>query len=110
MIDWARVRELHDEIGEDGFSAVLDMFLAEVGSVVDRLQDDPNPDRLAMDLHFLKGSVLNLGFTQVASLCHEGEGLAAGGQAAIVDIPEVVRAYDLARQVFLSELPHRLRS
>ena len=33
MIDWKRVRELRDEIGEEDFSEVVDLFLEEVEEV-----------------------------------------------------------------------------
>jgi HPt (histidine-containing phosphotransfer) domain-containing protein len=108
MIDWVRVRDLHDEIGSDGFAEVVDLFLAETGQVVSRLRD--NPDQLALEdeLHFLKGGVLNLGFTQVAALCQTGESVAAKGQALHVDVTEIIQAYELAQASFLAELPIQL--
>jgi len=108
MIDWARVCDLHDEIGDDGFAEVLGLFLTETGQVVAHLRDNPDQHRLEDDLHFLKGGVLNLGFTQVASLCQQGEGMAAKGMAMQVDIKGIVQAYEQARISFLSEFATRL--
>ena len=38
MIDWARVRELKDEVGADAFDEVVELFLEEVEEVIVRLQ------------------------------------------------------------------------
>ena len=108
MIDWQRVRDLHDEIGSDGFAEVVDLFLAATGHVVSRLHDNPDQSGLENDLHFLKGGVLNLGFTQVAALCQHGESVAAKGQALDVDIAEIIQAYEIAQASFLAELPGQL--
>ena len=70
MIDWDRVDELRHEVGEEDFEEVADMFFEEVEEVLATLG---NTDTLARDLHYLKGSALNLGFTQLATLCREGE-------------------------------------
>jgi histidine phosphotransfer protein HptB len=108
MIDWARVSELQDEIGRDGFSAVLELFLEETGRCVERLREAPDPDQLAMNLHSLRGGLVNLGFTEVSSLCEQGEVMATMGQPERVDTTSIVQAYDNARQTFLTELGQRL--
>lgn len=71
MIDWLRMSELREEIGQDGFDEVVDVFLEEAEEVVARLLQAPFPTH--EDLHFLKGSALNLGFVAVAQLCQDGE-------------------------------------
>lgn len=108
MIDWARVQELHDEIGDDGFAEVVALFLAETGQVVSRLRVHSEKIMLEDDLHFLKGGVLNLGFTQVSALCQQGEGMAAKGLSCHVDVAEIIQAYEAAQTIFLAELPMRL--
>ncbi|QLQ20348.1 MAG: Hpt domain-containing protein [Exiguobacterium profundum] len=82
MIDWLRMSELRDEIGQDGFDEVVDVFLEEADEVLARLIQDPLPTQ--EDLHFLKGSALNLGFVAVAQLCQEGERLLAAGDDLIL--------------------------
>ncbi len=77
MISWERVRELRDEIGEDDFCEVVDLFLEEVEEVLARLRAEPNPASYEADLHFLKGSALNLGFQALGALCRDGEVRAA---------------------------------
>ncbi|QYZ69158.1 Hpt domain-containing protein [Neotabrizicola shimadae] len=96
MIDWLRMAELRDEIGQDGFDEVVDVFLEEAGEVVIRLDRGPTLE----DLHFLKGSALNLGFVAVAQLCQEGERLlAAGGRP---DPQPIAAAFRAAREAVLT--------
>ena len=109
MIDWKRVRELRDEIGEEDFSEVVDLFLEEVEEVVERL-DGTTPDLggLEQDLHFLKGSAMSFGFVDFSGLCQDGERKSAAGQAADVDIKQVVSGYYQAKDRFLAEMPTNL--
>ncbi|WP_074220524.1 Hpt domain-containing protein [Rhodovulum sp. ES.010] len=69
MIDWTRVDELRDEVGEDAFDEVLDLFLEEVDEVMERLGDAPDPACLPADLHFVRGSALNLGLKEFCAIC-----------------------------------------
>lgn len=39
MIDWARIIELHDEIGADDFNEVVELFLSEVEERIDAAQN-----------------------------------------------------------------------
>jgi len=103
MIDWARARRLRDEVGSDDFGDVVELFLEEVDAVVGRLRAGADPARLESDLHFLKGSALNLGFAAFGALCHAGEQQAAAGEAAAVDVAGLVAVYDRSRAAFLAE-------
>lgn len=100
MIDWPRVRELKEEIGPDGFDEVIEIFLEEVEEVIDRLKSGQR-DQLEQDLHFLKGSALNLGFADFSTLCQDGEKRSADGQAATVDVPQILASYDTSKTAFL---------
>lgn len=102
MIDWDRVRGLHAEVGPEDFREVVALFLEEVGEVIERLRGAPDPERLETDLHFLKGSALNLGFSELGALCREGELLAARGRAGEVDLPELIACYEISRETFLA--------
>ena len=73
MIDWTRVEELKQEVGEDDFSEVVDLFLEEVEETITRLKQTPDLSQLEEDMHFLKGSALNLGFEQFSTLCQAGD-------------------------------------
>ncbi|MDP3961664.1 MAG: Hpt domain-containing protein [Pseudorhodobacter sp.] len=104
MIDWERVADLRSEIGDDGFVEVIALFLEETDEVIARLSARPDPARVERDLHFLKGSALNLGFRALADLCQDGERRAAAGEAALVDVAAVVRAYHASKAAFQSGL------
>jgi len=101
MIDWTRVRELKDEIGEEDFAEVAEMFIAEVDEVIDRLKTAPDPGSYEADLHFVKSSALNLGFADLAALCQTGERQSAAGDAAAVDLAPVFASYDASKAAFL---------
>lgn len=104
MIDWNRVQELRDEIGNDGFAEVADMFLEEADQAVRALGSGPPPDEIEGQLHFLKGSALNLGLAELAAVCQEGERLAAAGKGAEVDTARVVDIYQTSRAQLLGGL------
>ena len=77
MIDWERVAELRSEIGAEGFAEVVELFLDEVEAMV--MAMGKTPGKLEDELHFLKGSALNLGFRTFSAQCQKGETLAASG-------------------------------
>ncbi|MEC9196419.1 MAG: Hpt domain-containing protein [Pseudomonadota bacterium] len=101
MIDWNRINELRDEIGEEDFADVAQMFLVEVDAAIEQLRTAPELDSLAEDLHFLKGSAINLGFSAFAELCASGEYTARESDPSEVDVVEVVKCYDKSRVLFI---------
>ena len=100
MIDWKRVADLRDEIGAEDFEEVVPIFLEEVSGVIDALRAGPDLSRLEEDLHFLKGSALNLGFEAFSTICSAGEKAAAAGMAASVDVTEVLACFDASKTTF----------
>jgi HPt (histidine-containing phosphotransfer) domain-containing protein len=104
MIDWARVQTLREEVGDDSFAEVVALFLDEVDEVADRFRTNPDVTQLERDLHFLKGSALNLGFARLGELCQTGERMAAEGHAVAVDLAEILAVYAESRQVFAQAL------
>ena len=100
MIDWQRVSELRDEIGAEDFEEVVPLFLEEVAGVIDAFRTGPDPAQLETDLHFLKGSALNLGFDAFSSLCSAGEKQAASGAAGSVDVTAIVDCFDTSKIAF----------
>ncbi|OIQ33160.1 MAG: histidine kinase [Alphaproteobacteria bacterium MedPE-SWcel] len=103
MINWPHVRELKQEVGEDGFEEVIELFLEEVEEVIDKLATDDR-SQLAQDLHFLKGSALNLGFQDFSTRCLEGERLAADGKSGDVDLDGIVTCYNQSKEMFLADV------
>ena len=104
MIDWERVDELRDEVGAEDFGEVVDIFLEEVDEVIDRLRQSTDPASYEADMHFLKGSALNLGFSALATLCSDGERQAATGDSEGVDVGAVIDSYGASKAEFLSHL------
>lgn len=100
MINWDRVNELRDEVGVKDFREVLSMFLEEVEDTMVRMIAAPNTATLEEDMHFLKGSALNLGFAKFGDLCQAGERAAAAGQGDSVCLNEVYEAYAASKSVF----------
>lgn len=108
MIDWARVTELRDEIGDEDFAEVVDLFLDEVGEGVERLRPSLDAGALESELHFLKGSALNLGFMDFSKLCEAGEKSAAAGQTEGIDLGAICDSFAKSKSTFEAELRTRL--
>lgn len=103
MIDWLRVEDLKREIGIGDFGEVMALFLEEADEVVARLPKSITAKSLESDLHFLKGSALNIGFTDLAQICQVGERKAAAGNTDIA-VDQVQQVYANSRATFLDKL------
>lgn len=86
LVNRERLSALRDEIGEDGFEEVLEMFLRESEEVVARLSAQAEGTMSEADLHFLKGSALTLGFDDLADLCRQSEIGAVVAPDALQDV------------------------
>ena len=105
MIDWSQVAELREGVGEDGFEEVVEIFFTEVEERLLSLQADLPNKQLEELLHFLKGSALNLGLSEFAGLCREGEKAAACGDGASIDLMAIHEAFDRGKAAFEEGLP-----
>ncbi len=104
MIDWNRLDELRAEIGADGFVEVADMFLDEAEGAVQALVAGLPDSEVEGQLHFLKGSALNLGLSDLATICQEGERKAAAGNATQIDMGQVAAVWRASRAGLLGGL------
>ena len=104
MINWPRVKELRHEVGAEDFDEVVELFLEEVEGVIGRLRSGDR-SALEQDLHFLKGSAMNLGFDAFSTLCLTGERQSANGAANSVDLNAVIASFEQSKATFLTELP-----
>lgn len=104
MIDWKRVTQLQDEIGETDFGEIVTLFLEEVDEVVARLGQGFEPAALAADLHFLKGSALNLGFRRFAAACQKGESAERSADTDPALVAQVIATYETSRAAFLERV------
>ena len=100
MISWERVNELRDEVGQEDFLEVVEIFLEEVDEVVARLRSAPDPATYEDDLHFLNGSAMNLGFAALSEVCRSGEKKAAENDASSVDVAAVLSIYEQSKSQF----------
>lgn len=107
MIDWARVIELRDEIGHEDFADVTEIFLEEMEEGIVALQTGLVGSTVEEQLHFLKGSALNIGFSEFAEKCAAGEDRAARGVHDQVDLEGIIHAYQSSRTEFLENMQSR---
>ena len=96
MIDWDRISELQDEVGEEDFAEVLEMFFAEVDETLDGL-GTASGDALMGGLHFLKGAALNIGMARVSALCQSAEATLKAGGNAPVDLAAIRDALEASQ-------------
>lgn len=105
LINWDKISELRDEVGAEDFDEVVELFLEEVEETIAQLGAEGRS--VEHDLHFLKGSALNLGFVRFSDLCRAGEAAAAAGDGVNVDIGAVAGCYDMSKDQFLDALPQQ---
>lgn len=105
MIDWGRVVQLRDEVGAAEFGPLLELFLDEVETVVMQLRV-ADPAKLADDLHFIRGSAINLGFSGLAALCQETETALARSIVQAGRIDSLRGCYARSKQIFMRDLAH----
>lgn len=103
MIDWNRAAELREEVGAEDFAEVIELFLDECDDAIQNLAQAVSASDVESQLHFLKGSALNIGFSDFAALCQSGEACAALGQVDSIDLDQITQAYWAARQAFLAQ-------
>lgn len=100
MINWERVNDLRREVGDEDFAEVVTIFLDEAETVLARMADAEGAESIREDLHFLKGSALNLGFRALAALCEDmGVGSRSTSDRRVADLR---RIYDRSKTEFLA--------
>ncbi len=108
MINWARIDELYEDFGADGFTDIAEVFVAEVAESLDRLSAAQDPESLHAEFHFLKGAALNLGFDDMSRLCAEAEERAARNQSCTTQTAQILEQMPATCEVFLKQWPARL--
>jgi HPt (histidine-containing phosphotransfer) domain-containing protein len=104
MIDWNQVEILRNDVGPDAFGEIIDLFLDEVETTVAKLVENPKVDELEDDMHFLKGSALNLGFQQFSVMCQTGETMSADGRGGDVNLPAIIDCFYSSKTAFMMEV------
>lgn len=103
MIDWERVRELREDVGDSEFRPILELFLDEIETIVFRLVGN-RAAQMPDDFHFLTGCARNLGFRGFGDLCEELEGLAQQNRLTRQRIEAALDVYSASKQAFVSGL------
>ena len=96
MVNWDRITELQEEVGEEDLAEVLALFCEEVEEALGALST-ADAGTLKSQLHFLKGSALNIGLDQVSTLCREAEQSLAGDPQSVIAVEAIRTAYENAR-------------
>ena len=111
MIDWDRISEMHADFGAEDFDEIVTLFLEEVETSLSALASDAqSPQRTEAHMHALKGSALNMGFSQLAGLAAKGEKQAAEGSADIVSPSDIQTCFEQSKKVFLDGLATRFQT
>ncbi|MDJ0640422.1 MAG: Hpt domain-containing protein [Paracoccaceae bacterium] len=100
VLDMSRIAELKEEVGEDDFAEVVALFCEEVEEVLSELDTTPQ-ETIAGKIHFLKGSVQNIGLAEVAKLCLEEEARLKSDPNARPDAARLRTAYQSSKDQLL---------
>lgn len=106
MIDWARVRQLRNDVGAGEFLPLVTLFLDEIEARLDRL--DPASGQLSQDVQALRRSALNLGFMRLAALCLSAEISLRNGRPELIRPDELSSSFGAARQALRREMSEQL--
>ena len=101
MINTNRIDELREEVGPDDLNEVIELFCEEMEETLSTLDQTALQD-LPAQLHFLKGSALNLGLDRVSDLCRAEELRLKSDPTVAPDISAIRQAYSDARQILSS--------
>ncbi|MDD7970245.1 Hpt domain-containing protein [Roseinatronobacter alkalisoli] len=99
VIDWTRVQELYEEIGEDAFEEVLSLFVEEVDEALERLHAADTSAASMSEFHFLKGAALNLGLSEMAEVCSRGEKMSNDAAPTEAEAASVLTGFPSAIRV-----------
>lgn len=102
MINTNRINELKDEVGEDDMEEVIALFCEEVEEVLETLHTT-SPSNMAAQLHFLKGSALNIGLEAVSDLCRQEELNLRNDPTHATDVAALKTTYEQSKQALFSQ-------
>ena len=100
MIDWIRIDELRDEVGQDDFGDIVGVFFEEVQEALENLRRADTVVTLLGQLHFLQGSVLNLGFSNFAAICRNEENSLQKDLSHKVETDKIYGVFSSSKQQF----------
>jgi histidine phosphotransfer protein HptB len=93
MIDTGRIDQLREEVGTEDLAEVVALFCEEVEEVLAMLDQVATVEQL----HFLKGSALNIGLSEVSAICLAEEERLRDDPQARPRVEDIRAAYFTAR-------------
>ena len=102
MISWDRVNELKNEVGEEDFAEVVEIFLEEMDEAMTDLQGGNPAEGLGSAMHFIKGAAMNLGFDELGAICQKYETFAGEGKQDQIDSDRVIACYLRSKEEFVN--------
>lgn len=103
MIDWQHIKELEADLGADAFPDLVVVFLDEISEAVQAIEPPATPSEAQM--HFLKGTALTLGFTDLGNRASDAETTLRNDPNAKLDLDELQSAYQSELAEFKARMP-----
>jgi len=100
-----RLEELRSEVGMEVLASLIEMFLADAVSRIEKLHRElaaQDAQGVHETAHALKGSCLNLGVNELASLCSHIEDLGESGRLS--EVPDVLARVEVEFESVRAEL------
>lgn len=108
MIDWERVREVQEQVGEAEFHTMLKLTFDEIELICARLALD-GPREMEADFRFLKDRARANGFGQFAHLCESSEGLVTSGRWTEVRLGHLLDCYAVSKSALAQGVADRAK-
>lgn len=105
MIDWTRVQQMHQDLGQVEFSNLTELMLDELRPIVEKLRAQPSHPVWESDLHQLKRSAMTLGFRDLAEKCRAVERAMMSKPQGDPEWSPVLDCFDRSVALFDVELP-----
>ncbi|MBT0957679.1 Hpt domain-containing protein [Alphaproteobacteria bacterium KMM 3653] len=108
MADWDQLKDLQEMLGTEDCLVLVDMFEAEAKPVLGQFHKGDTLNSPDQDLHFIKGSALNLGLNKLADACAELENTVATGAKVNADslksiAAQAIRSVQEARELLAGQ-------
>lgn len=96
MIDWAQVRALQSDVGDEIFDEVVKIFDIETRGLLGALEGSKTDAERSKIAHGIRGSAVNFGMSDVVEAAKQIEDVA--------NVATLRQAYDSTIDVFLANL------
>ena len=106
MIDNNRLEELRDEVGEDDLAEIVGLFCDEVEETLGRIETSKE-EALRHELHFIKGSALNVGMVKLGEQCANLERKTPRRRLTEAEFIGLTKLFELSRKLLQTEISER---